>query len=120
MRNSSPRTLPSSLKGTPRSRKKDIALLRLVGAIEITMRDCDSLKSAASVEACVSPAQPARLPPQFSRLTSAPNKPPGLKQHSASATARPPSEQSCALFTRPPRIKSRTTLAPQLQVQARH
>src|SRR5882724_2916832 len=65
------------------------------GSQEIMTRDCASLKSnvAASVEAGVSPAQP-----RFSKLISAPNNRSGLKQHSASATASPPSLQSRALL----------------------
>ena len=69
---------------------------RSSAATEITIRDCDSLKSA--VVAGVSPA--------FNRI-SAPNSRSGFKQHSASATASPPSEQSCALLTRPAWIRSR-------------
>ena len=72
------------------------------GSQEITMRDCASLKRI--VDAGVSPAEP----PQFSKPISAPSNPSGLKQHSASATASPPSLQSCALLTSPSRIKSRT------------
>src|SRR5437773_10157468 len=88
---------PNCREGTPPSRKIDIIFSASSAATEITMRDCDSLKR-------ISVAVSLKL-----RSRSTPKKPDGLRQHSVSATASPPSEQSCALFTRPSRIKSRTT-----------
>ena len=44
------------------------------------MRDCASLNNTSTGVAGVSPAPPTWRPPQ---LTLAPNRPPGLKQHSA-------------------------------------
>ena len=105
MRSSSPPTWPSSSKAIFFSFRPAIVFLRLSGATEIMMRDCASLNKTSAVVAGLSPGLPRRRPLQ---LTLAPNKPSGLKQHSASATAIPPSLQSCALLTRPPRISSRT------------
>src|SRR5204863_9095585 len=93
----------------------------LADAHEITMRDCDSLKrtvAASPVAASLCEALRASsllysallAPPAERRLQliSAPSRPAGLKQHSASATASPPSLQSCALLTRPARMSLRT------------
>src|SRR5437667_8694530 len=96
------RTNPMCVWGTAFADTFDNTFSRSLAETERTIRDCDSLKRrsavAMSVEAGVSPAKPTRLLLQFSRLTCAPSKPSGLKQHSASARASPPSEQSCALL----------------------
>ena len=77
------------------------------------VREIESFERNDAVAAGVSPARysedaagPAASTPP--RSTSAPQRPVGLKQLSANATASPPSLQSCALRTKPARIKSRT------------
>src|SRR6266403_3357301 len=69
------------------------------GAHEITIRDCDSLKSAVAKGLWPVSERPAGPWLQVAKSTSAPSKPAGSKHDSARATASPPSEQSCALRT---------------------
>lgn len=82
------------------------------------MRDCASLNNMAHVSkrrfcsvaaAYFRDASSSRFArPWLQRSICAPSEPSGLKQHSASVTAKPPSLQSCALVRRPSRIKLRT------------
>ena len=117
MRRSSRITLPICACGTLLDFNSDRTRPAFFGSQEITMRDCASLKRMAhaicAVEPGVSPAvlscsPPARRPLQADKSISAPSSLSGLKQLSVTATASPPSLQSCALLTKPSRIKSRT------------
>src|SRR5438105_876897 len=101
-------TRPSRLCGIFFARKSARIFSELSDVQEITMRDCDSLKRTAAADLWPASARPTEPRLQTERSTFAPKRPLGLKHDSASATASPPSEQSCALFTSPARINSRT------------
>ena len=87
-----PPVSPMTRAGTPRRRRPLPAPRRRSSAVaETTTRDADSPNSAAaSLSRGVARHVDAR------RSTTSAPMPPVSKQHSASVTARPPSEQSCA------------------------